>query len=290
MTDSLAAILTGDPTADAPAVYHSIGLVANCDRVATNAAEVESITRIVVDCWNHADAFHLAAHQGDEPEFLRSLTDVRDSISIIDFVTGMRHKYREASVRCGVLTLDVSDNSYASAHECLATCCVRLLYVAYTASSPQSISDAIGGAFEFDEKALKERWPTVRQWLDAIPRLDLSESIALAQRESSFVITQMKDAGTEGFLEITIDHVTSTIFRHGTTTKPFPQKPWQLFVALHEARQPVQKRKLIDQMWPGGSISENTLDQHRSKCNRILSTVNLTVDADNSGNWELTNL
>ena len=192
--DTLASILTGDPTVDAQVVYHLIRLPQNGEAV-SDSHEMGVVTRAVLECWSLTDLLLIAADSDDLDEFLRTLKEIRGYASTVNFVVGMRLELNEASAQLYRPCIKCGDESFSSGHECVATCCVRVLHSVYVAASPQTYSNAAGGQFDVDDETLTRQWTVIKQWLHAIPRLDLSEVIGLVKRESTLVIRQLKDAG-----------------------------------------------------------------------------------------------
>lgn len=65
-------------------------------------------------------------------------------------------------------------------------------------------------------------------------------------------------------------------------------KPWALFSQLLAAGKEGNSREaLITAIWPSNNVTENTLDQHKGKANKIIEALGLEIAADNRGIWRL---
>jgi hypothetical protein len=66
-------------------------------------------------------------------------------------------------------------------------------------------------------------------------------------------------------------------------------KPWELFRELFLAGpKGLSRSQIAERIWPpNGAISDNTLDQHKSKANQLLIQIRLEITPDNRGIWRL---
>ena len=94
------------------------------------------------------------------------------------------------------------------------------------------------------------------------------------------------------YLEITLgDREASRIVNGKTLTTKFggKGKPWELFRELyHAGHDGLPKHDIAKRLWPpNGAISDNNLDQHKSRANDLLVQIHIEISPDNRGVWRL---
>jgi hypothetical protein len=97
------------------------------------------------------------------------------------------------------------------------------------------------------------------------------------------------------YLGITLgDREASRIVNGEALTTKFERKvkPWEMFRELyHAGHDGLSKEVIAKRLWPpDGIISDNNLDQHKSRANDLLVQIQLEISPDNRGVWRLAEL
>ena len=104
-----------------------------------------------------------------------------------------------------------------------------------------------------------------------------------------------KENKQERYLDITLgDRDASRIVNGETLMTKFggKGKPWELFRELYRAgHDGLSKHDIAKRLWPpNGVISDNNLDQHKSRANDLLVQIHIEISPDNRGVWRLAEL
>ena len=99
------------------------------------------------------------------------------------------------------------------------------------------------------------------------------------------------DAET-GYLDIDVDDRKRLATRHGLRAE-FGKKDtvWKLFAQVWERGEDGASRNdLMESLWPGRSVQENNLDQHKRLANDLLETLGVEIAGDGRAVWRVVEL